>query len=122
VNGGLAGLFSPEQSGARVPAKKRPDALFAANTCHVESRGSEVVLQASPGGRLIERCAGRVPRVPSPLLEVEPNTTGACEGSLFAEGVSVGSKRSPFHEVAWKASLAVSLGSSCTASTVVQRG
>jgi hypothetical protein len=77
VNGGLAGLFSPEQSGARCQVKKRPDALFVANTCHGESRGSEVMLQASPGGRLIERCVGRVPRVSPPLLEVETNHDGS---------------------------------------------
>lgn len=56
----------------------------------------------------------RAPRIVSPL-EVAAVSTGACEGSLFAEGVSVRHKASPFHEVALAAGLAVSLVSSCAA-------
>lgn len=81
-----------------------------------------MVLQASPGGWLIERCVGRVPRGCGSSLEVESDHDGSMR-RVPVRGRCLGSlKAPPFHEAASAASLTVSLGSSCTALVVVQSG
>jgi hypothetical protein len=110
VNGGLARLLSPGQPRAGARTKRCPDALFAALKCRAERQGSRVVLQAPPGGRLIERWVDRVPRESSSYFS--GNGRASHDGSIRrvpVRGRRLGSlQASPFHEAASTASLAVS--------------
>jgi hypothetical protein len=124
VNGGLAGLFSPGQPGARA---RRNDVRTLSPWRTMPRRESRFQAGVtSTGWWLAHRKVSwsRAPRIFVPL-EKALVTTGAYEGSLFAEGVSVRFKVSPFTRRRWRRARSSSSVSSCTASTewiVVQRG